>query len=326
MMTIHLLLIVILCVIYGYLNGLHGSASVVATVISSRALGPRAALLLAALGIGAGPFLLGAAVANTLGAELLSPQVITVQVIIAALVGAIAWSSLTLRMNIPCSISHALIGGLLGAGLASAGPAGVQFAGLSKVLLALFLSPVLGLLSAYALGRLTYRLSAGASPAINGWFRRAQIGLSLLVAVAFGANDGQKIIAIVTLGLVATGLLDSFSVPVWVVALSALTISLGTLVGGWGLIQTLGRRFYPIRPVHGFSAQMASGLVILGAGLFGGPVSGSQVVTSSILGSGSADRIRKVRWGVAQQILMGWLLTIPLSALVGFMICTALIQ
>ncbi len=324
MVTSHLLLILGLGIIYGYINGLHGSASVVATVISSRALGPRAALLLAAVGIGAGPFLLGAAVANTLGAELLSPQVITVRVIVAALVGAIAWSGLTLRLKIPCSISHALIGGLLGASLASAGADGVQFAGLSKVLLALFLSPILGLVSAYVLGRLTYRLSVGASPAINRRFRHAQIGLSLLVAVAFGANDGQKIVAVVTLGLVATDLLDSFAAPGWVVVLSALTISLGTLVGGWGVIQTLGQRFYKVRPVHGFSAQMASGLIILGAGLFGGPVSGSQVVPSSILGSGSADRIRKVRWGLAQQILMGWLLTIPLSALVGFVVCAAM--
>jgi inorganic phosphate transporter, PiT family len=326
MLSANLFLIIGLCILYGYINGLHGSASVVATVISSRALGPRAALILAAVGIGAGPFLLGVAVANTLGAELLSPRVATVQVIVAALTGAIAWSALTLRLKLPSSISQALIGGLVGAGIAAAGPAGVQFGGLNKVLIALFLSPVLGLLAAYVLVRLTYRLAANASPAINGWFRRVQIVLSLLVAVAFGANDGQKIIAVMTLGLVATGLLDSFAVPAWVVALSAVTIALGTLVGGWGVIQTLGGRFYKIRPVHGFSAQMVSGVIMLGAGLFGGPVSGSQVVTSSILGSGSADRIHKVRWGVVQQILAGWLLTIPLSGLVSFAVYTAFLS
>jgi PiT family inorganic phosphate transporter len=326
MATFNLLVILGLCVLYGYINGLHGSASVVATVISSRALGPRVALLLAAVGIGVGPFLLGAAVANTLGSELLSPQVTTVRVIVAALVGAIAWSALTLRLRIPSSISQALIGGLVGAGIAAAGPAGVQFAGLNKVLIALFLSPVLGLLVAYGLVRLTYRLAAGASPAVNRWFRGAQVVLSLLVAVAFGANDGQKIVAVMTLGLIATGLLDTFAVPGWVVALSALTIAFGTLVGGRGVIQTLGARFYKIRPVHGFSAQMASGVIMLGAGLFGGPVSGSQVVTSSILGSGSADRIHKVRWGVARQILVGWLLTIPLSGLLSFAVYAALLR
>ncbi|MBZ0298491.1 MAG: inorganic phosphate transporter [Anaerolineae bacterium] len=326
MLTVNLIVILALCIVYGYINGLHGSASVVATVVSSRALGPRAALLLAAVGIGLGPFLLGVAVANTLGAELLSPHVASAQVIVAALVGAISWSALTLGLKIPSSISQALIGGLVGAGIAAAGPAGVQFVGLNKVLLALFLSPVLGLFAAYILVRLTYRLAAGAFPAANRWLQRAQVVLSLVVAVAFGANDGQKMIAVMTLGLVATGLLDKFIVPEWVVAVSALTIALGTLVGGRGVIQTLSKGFYKIRPVHGFSAQMASGVIILGAGLFGGPVSGSQVVTSSILGSGSADRIHKVRWGVARQILIGWLLTIPLSGLVSFAVYTALLR
>lgn len=324
MLTLPLLVILGLSILYGYINGLHGSASVVAPVISSRALGPRAALLLAAAGIGLGPFVLGVAVANTLGAELLRPGVITVQVLVAALIGAIAWSALTLRLKIPSSISQSLIGGLVGAGIGAVGPAGVQLAGLNKVLIALFLSPVLGLLAAYVLVRLTYRLAEGASPTINRWFRRAQVVVSLLVAVAFGANDGQKLIAVITLGLVATGLLESFSVPVWVVALSAGTIALGTLAGGWGVIQTLGSKFYKIRPVHGFGAQVASSMVILGAGLVGGPVSGSHVVTSSIIGSGSADRIQMVRWGVAQQILMASLLTLPASALVSFVVYAAL--
>ena len=324
MISLNLLLILSLCILYGYINGLHGSASVVATVISSRAMGPRAALARAALGIGVGPFLLGVAVANTLGSELLSPAASTAQVIVAALIGAIAWSTLTLKLKIPCSISQALVGGLMGAGIAAVGPTGVQSGGLGKVLLALLLSPLLGLLSAYLLTRVTYRLSRGASPAINRWFRRAQVAMSLLVAVAFGANDGHKIIAVMTLGLVATGLLDSFTVPLWVVVVSALTIALGTLVGGRGVIQTLGSRFYRVRPVHGFSAQMASGMIILMAGLFGGPVSGSQVVTSSILGSGSADRVQMIRWGVVQQILLGWVLTIPLSGLVSFLVYVAL--
>ena len=315
-----LLFILALALLYGYLNGLHGSASIVATVISSRALGPRPALLLAAIGIALGPLLLGVAVANTIGAELLSPQATTVQVLIAALVGAIAWSSLTLWLNVPSSLSHALIGGIIGAGVAGFGLNGVQFSGLNKVLLALFLSPLLGLGSAFLLMRLTYRLTINATPGINRWLRRGQVLFSVLVAVAFGANDGQKIVAVITLGLVATGLLDSFQIPLWVVLLSATTISLGTLVGGFGVIQTLGRKFYKIRPVHGFSSQVASGLIILGAGLAGGPVSGSQVVTSAILGSGSADRLHMVRWNVAQQILVGWLLTIPLSALVSWLV------
>ncbi len=315
-----LVFILALALLYGYLNGLHGSASIVATVVSSRALEPRAALMLAAVGIGLGPLLLGVAVANTIGAELISPQATTVPVLVAALVGAIAWSSLTLRLNIPSSLSHALIGGIIGAGLAGFGLNGMQVAGLNKVLLALFLSPLLGLGSAFLLTRLTYRLTIRATPGMNRWLRRWQVIFSMLLAVAFGANDGQKIVAVMTLGLVATGLLDSFSIPLWVVCLSATTIAVGTLVGGYGVMRTLGSKFYKIRPVHGFSSQVASGLIILGAGLAGGPVSGSQVVTSAILGSGSADRLHKVRWHVAQQILVGWLLTIPLSAVASWIV------
>ena len=317
---IGLLFIIALVGLYGYINGLHGSASVVATVISSRALKPRAALWVAAIGIGLGPFLLGIAVANTLGTELINPETITVKVIVATLVGATLWSGLTLWLKIPSSISQALIGGMIGAGWAALGPTGVQLAGLNKVVLALLLSPVLGLLGAYLLVRLTYRLSQRATPAINHWLQRVQVVASLMVAVSFGANDGHKLIAVMTLGLVAVGTQSTFSVPTWVVVYCALSIALGTLVGGQRLIHTLGSKFYRVRPVHGFGSQLTSGFIILLAGITGSPVSGSQVVTSSIIGSGSADRIQKVRWGVFQQIAVGWLLTLPLSMVAGFLV------
>lgn len=314
-----LLFIIGLVGLYGYFNGLHGSASVVATVISSRALKPRAALWVAAIGIGLGPFLLGIAVANTLGTQLMRPEMVSVQVIVAALVGAISWSALTLWLKIPSSISQALIGSIIGAGWAALGPAGVQMAGLFKVVIALLVSPVLGLLGAYLLVRLTYRLSQRATPAINHWFQRVQIIASLLVAVSFGANDGQKLIAVMTLGLIAVKLQTTFSVPLWVVAYCALSIVVGTLVGGQRLIQTLGSKFYKVRPVHGFGSQIASGFIILVAGITGSPVSGSQVVASSIIGSGSADRIQKVRWGVVQQIAISWLFTLPFSIMAGIL-------
>ena len=315
-----LLFIIALVGLYGYLNGLHGSASVVATVVSSNALRPRVALWVAALGIGLGPFLLGVAVANTLGTELMKPETITVKVVIAALVGAITWSTLTLWLKIPSSISQALIGSMIGAGLAALGPAGVQLTGLNKVIVALLLSPVLGLLGAYLLVRLTYRLGQRATPAINHWLQRVQVIASLMVAVSFGANDGHKLIAVMTLGLVAVGSQSTFAVPAWVVVYCALSIALGTLVGGQRLIRTLGSKFYRVRPVHGFGAQLTSGFIILLAGLTGSPVSGSQVVTSSIIGSGSADRIQKVRWGIVQHIAVGWLLTLPFAVLAGFFV------
>lgn len=318
MELLNLLLIWSLTIGYGFLNGMLGSASIVATIISSRALGPKMALLLASISTGIGPFLLGAAVAQTTS-ELMTPQAITPLVIISALAGALTWSLITLWLGIPSSISQALFGGLMGAIWVGYGHAFVQTNALMKILVALFVSPILGLALAYWLVRFTYWLSASATPRINRWFNRGQLCASILMAIAFGANDGQKIMAMFVLGLIATGYSHQFIVPNWIIALSALTISLGTLVGGWRIIKTLGGRFYKIRPIHGFGAQIASGTIILSAALLGGPVSGTQVVTSSIIGAGSADRIQKVRWTVTQQILTGWILTIPLS-----MICAAI--
>jgi PiT family inorganic phosphate transporter len=312
-----ILIILALALAYGYLNGLHGSASIVATVISSRALGPRQALALAAVGVIAGPFLLGVAVANTLGHELVSLEATTVQIVIAALIGSILWSGFNLWLRLPSSISQALIGALIGAAVAGYGGNAIFPEGLVKALLGLFLSPILGLLVGFWMVRLSYFLSASASPHINRWFKRGQVLTALLMAIAFGANDGQKIVGMVMLGLIATGFLQSFAVPTWVVAFSAASIGLGALVGGWRLIHTLGGKFYKIRPIHGFGAQVASSAVILSASLLGGPVSGSQVVVSAMVGAGGADRIQQVRWNVVQNIAVGWLLTMPVSALIG---------
>lgn len=316
-MTTGIFWILVLAMLYGLLNGLHGSASIVATIISSRALGPRQALILAAIGMTLGPLLLGVAVANTIGAELIENDAATAQVIIAGMLGAVLWSALAFWLRIPTSISQALIGGLVGAVWAGYGLEAVRPGGLNKTLIALFLSPLLGLVVGFLAVRLSYIASASATPHINKWFKRGQVLLSVIMAVAFGANDGQKIMGIVTLGLVTTGMLNVFHVPLWVAVFSAVIMGIGTVIGGWRLIHTLGGKFYKIRPIHGFGAQFASGGVILAAALLGGPVSGSQVITSAIVGAGSADRLQMVRWGVARQILISWLLTLPLSALVG---------
>jgi PiT family inorganic phosphate transporter len=313
----YIVAILALTLVYGYLNGLLSSASIVATVISSRALGPRQALIMATIGVVAGPFLLGVAVANTLGHELVSEQATTATVVIAALVGAILWSSFTVWLKIPSSISQALVGALVGAVWSGYGSDAIISTGLIKALLGLFLSPVLGLLVGYWLVRFSYWASASATPHVNRWFKRGQVLAALLMALSFGANDGQKLVGVVVLGLIGTGFLESFAVPVWVVAFSAASTGLGSIVGGWRLIHTLGGKFYKIRPIHGFGAQVASGAVIFGASLLGGPVSGSQVVTSAIVGAGGADRIQKVRWSVVQNIALGWLLTIPISAFIG---------
>jgi inorganic phosphate transporter, PiT family len=315
-----IILILALALVYGYLNGLHGSAVVVATMVSSRAMSPRWALVLAALGISAGPFLLGVAVANTLGGQLVAGHTATLYIVAAALLGAIIWSTLCLWLKIPSSISQALIGGMVGAMVVAFGLNAVEMPGMDKTLIALLLSPVLGMLVGFVALRLSYRLCKSATPRANQWLNRGQVLASLLLAVSFGANDAQKLMGVITLGLVATGFLNVFAVPLWVVAFCAGAIGLGSFVGGQRLIRTVSGKFYRIRPIHGFSAQVASSAVIFGAALLGGPVSGSQVITSAIIGAGSSERVQQVRWGMVGQIATGWLLTLPFSAIVGALI------
>ncbi len=316
-MLSYIVAVLALTLIYGILNGMHGSASIVATVISSRALGPRQALGLAAFGLFAGPFVLGIAVASTLGSELITQEATSATVVIAGLSGAIVWSAFTLWLRLPSSISQALVGALVGAVWAGYGSDAIISTGLTKTLLGLFLSPILGLIAGYWLVRLSYWGSASATPHINRWFKRGQVLAAALMAISFGANDGQKLIGVVMLGLIATGYLDAFAVPAWVVIFCAGAIGFGAVVGGWRLIHTLGGKFYKIRPIHGFGAQVASGTVILVASLLGAPVSGSQVITSAIIGAGGAERVRKVRWSVVQIIALGWIMTIPIAAVVG---------
>lgn len=312
-----LVIILLLALIYGYLNGQHASASIVATMLSSHALGPRRALLLATIGMFAGPFLMGVAVASTIGSQLVAPDATTVRVVLASLTGAIVWSGLTLWLRMPGSISQALIGGLVGAVWAGYGAESVLLPGLLKVLAGVFVSPLLGMVTGFVFVRVSYFLGRAATPRINIWFNRGQVLVALFMALAFGANDGQKIIGVVVLGLAAVNIIHGFSVPIWVVLFTSSAVALGTLRGGWRLITTLGNRFYKIRPVHGFNAQLASGVVIFSAGILGAPVSGSQVVTTAIVGAGSADRLQKVRWGVVRGIVWSWLLTLPVSAAVG---------
>lgn len=317
---LNIAVILVLALAYGYLNGVSGAASIVSTMISSRALGPRQALILTALGISAGPFLLGVGVATTIGTGLITPDATTTNVVITALLSTVIWTGFTQWLRIPSSTSQSLVGALIGAVWVGFGLQDILMPGLWKTLISLFLSPVLGLIVGFWLVRLSYFLSASTTPHINQWFKRGQVMVSFVMAVAFGANDGQKVMGMVILGLIATGFMNNFAVPLWVILFSTAAISLGVFLGGWRLIHTLGAKFYKIRPIHGFGAQIASGAVILGAAVLGGPVSSSQVVTSAIVGAGSADRIQKVRWGVVQQILIGWILTLPFSVLLGAVI------
>jgi PiT family inorganic phosphate transporter len=264
-----------------------------------------------------GPFIFGLAVATTIGHEVVAADTISLQVIIAALISAIFWNLFTWYLGFPSSSSHALVGGFIGAVIIGAGWQAIQLSGLWKILVALFTSPIIGLIIGYLFLRLMLIFSWNATPRVNSLFKNSQLVTAVVLALSHGANDSQKTMGIVTLALVTSGYLTVFAVPTWVIILCAGMIALGTAVGGWKLIRTLGGKFYKIRPVDGFASQLASATVILGASLLGGPVSTTQVVSSAIMGVGAAERVNKVRWGVAREIAVAWLLTIPATALVG---------
>jgi PiT family inorganic phosphate transporter len=318
--------VVVLALGFDFLNGIHDSSNVVATVISSRALPPRFALGMTAVAEFSGPLIFGVAVANTIGHEVVAAKAISLQVLLAALCSAILWNLLTWYLGFPSSSSHALVGGFIGAVVMGAGWKAVQIPGVMKILIALFTSPFIGFVFGFAVLRLITRLSWNAKPRINGFFKRSQVVTTLALALSHGANDAQKTMGIITLALVTGGYLNAFKVPLWVIILSGGMIALGTSVGGWRLIQTLGRKFYKIRPVDAFASQVASAVVILTASLFGGPVSTTQVVSTTIMGVGAAERVNKVRWTVAQEIATAWLLTIPASALMAAGIFWVIIQ
>jgi PiT family inorganic phosphate transporter len=314
------IIIIAVALFFDFINGFHDSSNVVATMISSRAMSARKALALSAVAHFCSPFLFGVAVATTIGHEVVDPKAITIVVIFAALLAAIIWNLVTWYFGIPSSSSHALVGGLIGAVSVDFGFAVIQMRGLLKIIIALFISPILGLLVGYLLMRLVLFLARGASPRVNWIFKRGQLITSLALALSHGTNDAQKTMGIIAMALVTMGYSAEFSVPWWVILLSATAISLGTALGGWRIIRTLGTKFYKIRPVHGFTAQVASALIILGAAFLGGPVSTTHVVSSAILGVGSAKRVSRVRWNVAGNIITTWVLTIPASALLAVLL------
>ena len=323
--TMLTLTVIGLALVFDFLNGIHDSSNVVATMISSRALPPRVALGMTAIANFIGPFIFGVAVAETIGG-VVDADTISLQVLIAALMSAILWNLLTWYLGFPSSSSHALVGGMIGAVVIGAGWQAINLDELKKIVIALFASPFIGFIFGFIILRLILLLCWNTSPRINWLFKRGQIFTALGLALSHGTNDAQKTMGIITLALVTGGFLDSFAVPQWVILMCATMIALGTALGGWKLIRTLGGKFYKIRPVDGFSSQLASATVILGASLVGGPVSTTQVVSSSIMGVGAAERVNKVRWGVAQEIATAWLLTIPATALVAAGIYWIIIQ
>ncbi len=312
-----LILVIILALVYGFLNGMRDSSSIVATMISSRAFHPRTALGMTAAAEFVGPFLFGITVAKTVGSDIVSPGILTLDAILACLLAAILWNLITWYFGVPSSSSHALIGGLVGVAVFAAGVGGVNIQGVVKVLLGLLISPLAGFVAGFAMLRMIYFLSFSASPRINGFFKRAQIFTAVSLALSHGTNDAQKTMGMIAVSLLVGGVLSDFIIPFWVVAASAGAIASGAAIGGWRLIRTLGGKFYKVRPVHSFAAQITSAFVILGASFGGAPVSTTQVVSSAIVGVGSSERLSKVRWNVVGDILTTWIITIPVSGLLA---------
>ena len=307
-----------------YSNGFHDAANVVATIVVTGAMTPRKALGLAALAHFVGPFLFGTAVAKTIGKGIIDVSTFDAAVVelsaallIAALLGAISWNLITWAWGLPSSSSHALIGGMVGAVLVAYGPDKILWNGLLYVMASLIFSPLLGLVFGVLFYRFTLRLSKNAKPTISGFFKQLQIPSSIALSLSHGANDAQKSMGLITMGLVLLGYSSTFHIPFWVILSCALAIALGTASGGWRIIKTMGGKIYRLRSIHAFCAQTASASVILGAALLGGPVSTTHVVSSSIMGVGAGERISAVRWGVAKNIVVAWFITIPASAVMA---------
>ena len=319
--TLLLLLVLVLAVAFDYVNGFHDTANAIATSVSTRALRPHYAILMSAAAnfIGA---LTGTAVAKTIASGIAStPSADAGQIVVAAaLVGGITWDLITWRLGIPSSSSHALIGGLIGAAVAAGGLESLKPDGIwAKVVLPLILSPVLGIVIGFLMMVLLLNLFQRAHPKrLNDRFRRLQLLSAAFMAFSHGSNDAQKTMGIITLALVAGGVLAEPVVPLWVIILAATAISLGTAGGGWRIIRTMGQRVVKLDPVHGFAAETTAASIILGASAFGMPVSTTHVISSAIMGVGSSDRLSAVRWGVAWNIVVAWVLTLPASAAVAW--------
>lgn len=315
-------LVVVIALGFDFTNGFHDTANAIATSISTRALSPRTAVLLSAAMNFVGAFVT-LKVAATISKGIIDPKThhITMMMIIAALLGAIAWNLITWRFGLPSSSSHALIGGLVGAGIVSLGFSAIQWSGVvSKMIVPLVVSPLIGFGVAYVAMLALYWMFRRARPRpANRGFRIAQIFSAAFVSFSHGTNDAQKTMGIITLALISGGYLSaaSFKVPVWVIIAAASAISFGTYAGGWRIIRTMGMRLYKIEPAQGFDAQTVAASVIQGASHFGFPVSTTHVVSGSILGAGASTSLSAVRWGVGLNILLAWIVTLPAAALMA---------
>ena len=314
-----LIALVGVALIFDFINGLHDAANSIATVVSTRVLSPQMAVLWAAFFNFVAFLFIGLHVAETIGKGIIDPAVVDPTVVFGALSGAILWNILTWRLGIPSSSSHALVGGLVGAGTAKAGFGAIVASGVTKTVVFIFAAPLLGMAMAIVMVLLTsWLFKPVPAKTSDTLFRRLQLASSAAYSIGHGANDAQKTMGIITVLLFSTGYLTGeFHVPFWVVIAAQIAMGLGTLMGGWRIVHTMGSKITKLTPHQGFCAETGGAVLLFGATAFGIPVSTTHTISGSIMGVGAARRFSAVRWGVAGNIVLAWLLTIPASALVA---------
>lgn len=311
--------IIFLALVFDFVNGMNDAANSIATVVSTRVLSPRLAVLWAAFFNFAAVFLFGVAVATTVGKGIIDSAIVTPLLILFTLLGATAWSYFCTRRGLPISVSHSLVGGLIGTAVVKSGLKALIWSGLLKVFLFIFIAPLIGLVLGYFIMVAVYWAMRRKSPrTVDRWFRRLQLISAALYSLGHGSNDAQKTMGIISMLLFSTGHLgDEFHIPYWVIISCYLAIALGTLSGGWRVIKTLGMRMTKLRPVHGFSAETAAAGSILFSTVLGAPVSTTHTITGAIIGVGATTHFKAVKWGLAYKIVWAWIFTIPGSAVLS---------
>ncbi|MDD5192007.1 MAG: inorganic phosphate transporter [Candidatus Nanoarchaeia archaeon] len=321
MISLFILFLIGFALLFDFLNGFHDSANSIATVVVTRTLTPLQAVILAGIANFSGYFIFGVAIANTIGQGIVNLKYMSLTIVFAALIGAVIWNIITWFLGLPTSSSHALIGGLIGAAVASAGFNAVVIGGFLKVFSFIFLAPLIGFAGAIiftVLILIIFRKSNRTKS--NKWFRWLQLCSSAFYSLGHGTNDAQKTMGIIALILFSSSLITSFYVPRWVVFSCLASISIGTMLGGWRIVKTMGTKISKIHAMEGFCAETSSALVLLGTAHTGIPVSTTHVIAGSIMGVGSVEKARSVKWIMARKILLAWLLTIPITAFISAVI------
>jgi PiT family inorganic phosphate transporter len=312
-------LLIVVALAFDFMNGFHDAANSVATIVSTRVLTPRQAVLWAAFFNFVAAFGFGVQVASTVGKGIIDPGAVTNSVVFSGLAAAIVWDVLTWLYGLPTSSSHALIAGFAGAGIAAAGPQVVIASGLTKVCLFVLISPALGLLlGLFFMTVVTHAIRRSSPARVDSQFRRLQLVSAALYSLGHGTNDAQKTMGIIAVLLFTSGYLGStFYVPMWVILICHAAIALGTTFGGWRIVKTMGMRITKLQPIGGFCAETAGAFTLIGAALAGIPVSTTHTITGAIVGVGASRRLSAVRWGVARNVVWAWILTIPGTALIA---------